>query len=276
MLHWLKGQFEKHKAKRIFREYPARIDKFFMEEFGDVYFANWLNPLVLPKQLDIQAVKFFQKFIPKGSIALDIGANIGHMSVHMALAAGKDGAIFAFDPNPVVFKILSQNATLNPDKARIQAWNVAIANQASSFYYHSSEASFNNGGISQDIRSRHGKYVLPQKIEGVVLESFLKINAPNSLSTLSLIKIDTEGYDMEIVKSILPVIRSASPVLISECFGRLPDQKKMDYFQLLHQEGYRLTYFSDFSDQAEFVPITRPEDMLRWKHFDFIASKTDG
>lgn len=271
MINWLRGQWARHKAKRFFQEYPTRIDTFKLGEFGNIQFANWLNPLVLPKELGLASVRFFQKFLKEGDVALDIGANIGHMSIPMALAAGRTGQVFAFDPNPVVFKILNQNAGLNPGQANIRPCNVAVTKEESLFYYHSSEASFNNGGISPEPVSRHGKYCLPDRIKGIVLADFLASELPGGLEKIRLIKIDTEGYDMEIVKSILPVIRATRPVLISECFGRLPDEQKKDYFRLLREEGYSLTYFSDFSDAASEVPIVQAEGMLQWKHFDFYA-----
>jgi FkbM family methyltransferase len=274
MIQWLKNQWLKHKAKRIFQEYATRTDSFDLGKYGKVQFANWLNPLVLPKQLDEEMANFFKPFISEGDTVLDIGANIGHMAIPMALVAGVKGQVIAFDPNPVVFKILDQNARLNPEKTRIHAYNLAISHKASTFYYSSSEASFNNGGISETPESRHGKYTLPKQINGVVLADFLQEHFSDSLPSLRLIKIDTEGYDKEIVASILPLIRKYKPTLISECFGRLSDKEKMDYFRLLSSEGYRLSYFSAFSDQAQIVPITSPEGMLQWKHFDFFARYT--
>ena len=274
MFEFIKKHLEKRNAKRVFREYPTRIDTFDMSGIGAVKFANWENPLVLNKTIDISNVMFFRKFISEGDVALDIGANIGHMTVPMAIAAGKPGHCIAFDPNPVVFKILSQNANLNPDITHISAFNHAITNEAAQFYYHSSEASFNNGGISPEPTSRHGKYVLPDKISGVVLETFLEQNIKSELPKLKLIKIDTEGYDKEIVKSIRTLISKYRPILISECFGRLPDSEKFDYFELLKDMGYTLFYFSDFRSDAEVVPILTSQDMLKWKHFDFYALPT--
>ncbi|MBK8346767.1 MAG: hypothetical protein IPL08_03795 [Saprospiraceae bacterium] len=99
-------------------------------------------------------------------------------------------------------------------------------------------------------------------------------NIKSELPKLKLIKIDTEGYDKEIVKSIRTLISKYRPILISECFGRLPDSEKFDYFELLKGMGYTLFYFSDFRSDAEVVPILTSQDMLKWKHFDFYALPT--
>jgi FkbM family methyltransferase len=258
-------------AKRNFREYPTQIDTFQLKDYGPIQFANWQNPLVLKKTIDDGTTGFFKKIIAKGDTVLDIGANIGHMTIPMALAAGTEGCCIAFDPNPIVFKILSQNASLNPDSTHIQAFNCAITSEETEFYYHSSEASFNNGGISTDLHSKHGKYVLPQKVKGIVLESFLEQNFQDRLSKLKLIKIDTEGYDRHIVGAIRGLIQNYRPFIISECFGKMPADDKKAYFNLLKELNYRLEYFSDFTENAHFEPIEQASDMLKWKHFDFLA-----
>ncbi|RRB02774.1 hypothetical protein [Larkinella rosea] len=45
----------------------------------------------------------------------------------MAFAVGKTGLVLAFDPNPLVFKILEKNASLNKDQTNIEPHRMAIA-----------------------------------------------------------------------------------------------------------------------------------------------------
>jgi FkbM family methyltransferase len=271
MFEFINKAIARRNAKRVTQEYPTRIDIFKLKEKGEIKFANWENPLVLNKEITDQHITFFQKFIKEGDVCIDIGANIGHMTVPMGLVVGTSGTCIAFDPNPIVFKILTQNAELNKDKANIKAFNNAISKEEADYYYHSSEASFNNGGISPDVKSRHGKFVLPNKIKGIVLQEFLNREFPDAFSKLKLIKIDTEGYDKEIAKSIVSLIHQCRPTIISECFGRMPAEHKFEYYDLLSTLGYKLHYFSDFRGDAEVVKIERREDMLKWKHFDFYA-----
>ena len=139
------------------------------------------------------------------------------------------------------------------------------------FYYHSSEATFSNGGISVDKKSKHGKYTFPHKIKGIVLDLFLEINYPNYLEKLKLIKIDTEGYDKEIIKSISNLLTKYKPVVITECFFRNTSEERYEHYNLLKAIGYSLYYVSEFEENAEIVPILTESDMLKWKHFDLFA-----
>jgi FkbM family methyltransferase len=271
MFEYFKRKIDKKIARRVTKKYPTRIDNFETHDFGNVKFANWENPLVKEKILNQSNIEFFQKFLSKGDTALDIGANIGHMTIPMSYACGKEGLVMAFDPNPFVFEILTQNIALNPDSTHIIANNFAITETDGDFFYNSSEASFNNGGISSEKVNRHGKYSLETKIKGVHLKKYLSESYPEQLNKLKLIKIDTEGYDIEIIKSISDLLLEFKPAVITECFGRNPEAKKFEQFEILTSLGYQLFYFSDFVGDATIEPIKTKEDMLKVKHFDLYA-----
>jgi len=263
--------FRRKRARRFFQEYPYEIQQFQLPEAGVVEFANWQNPLVAPKEIRQEEVDFFKKFIKKGDLVVDIGSNIGQVSVTMALLAGKEGLVLAFDPNPHVFRILEVNAGLNPDKTNIQPQNFAVTDQPAEFFYRSSEASFNNGGISMDDSNYHGRFALPTKVRGIVLEDYLNTHFPDRLPNLTLVKIDTEGYDREVIRSIRGLLETRRPVVISECFSKATTEQRREHFDLLTGLGYRLYQVDDFCENTPVVPVNTAADMNRWKHFDFFA-----
>src|SRR5450631_697373 len=105
ILTYFKNSFARKKARRVFQDYGTRIDRFPLGNGETVEFANWLNPLLKPKVMTQTLIDFFRKYIPEGSFAIDIGANIGDMTVPMAIAAGPEGLVLGFDPNPQVFRV---------------------------------------------------------------------------------------------------------------------------------------------------------------------------
>lgn len=263
--------FRRKKARRYFQEYPYEVNRFDLPGEGVVEFANWQNPLIAPKVIRQEEVDFFKKFVHKGDLVVDIGANIGHLSVCLALAAGREGLTLSFDPNPHVFRILEINARLNPEKTNIQAQNFAVTSQEDDFFYRSSEASFNNGGISKDDSAFHGRFALPTKVHGILLERLLNERYPEWVSKLALVKIDTEGYDREVIKSIREILVRQKPVVISECFSKTTPEQRREHFMLLADLGYTLYHIEGFFAGTPISPIEKPEDMNRWKHFDFYA-----
>ena len=265
MFKYLKASFRRKIARRITKEYPPKIDTFDVKGIDTVEFANWDNPLVAPLQLDSNMIAFFKKFIKEGDLAIDIGANIGDTTVPIALASGASGLTLGFDPNPYVFKILQKNASLNKDKTNIEAIPFAITEREEEFYFISSEASFANGGISTTKESKHGKFIYPGKIKGVNLKKFLEENYKNWLPKFSFIKIDTEGYDKEILKSIKDLITVFKPTIIAESFDKASNAEKIELYEVIEQLGYDVFYFEDFNIEAKVQKLDHKNDITNYK-----------
>ncbi|MEO6894830.1 MAG: FkbM family methyltransferase [Ginsengibacter sp.] len=262
---YFKDSLSRKKARRFTKEYPAKIDSFELKEEGKIDFANWDNPLVVPKGITQDMVDFFKKFIKKGDLVIDIGANIGDTTVPMALAAGNTGITLGFDPNPYVLKILEINSGLNKNKQHIIPLPYAISVHDEEFYYVSSEASFANGAISTTKESMHGKFIFPDKIKGINLHSLLEKNYNEKLGNFTFIKIDTEGYDKEIIKSISGLIQKYKPVIVAESFGKSLPIAKEELFNVIEKHGYEIFYFEDFDINAKVIKIENSHGMNQWK-----------
>ncbi len=270
MLKYFRDSFARKKARRITAAYPFKIVNFDLGDGVKIEFANWENPLVHPITINRGTVDFFRKFIPEGSLTIDIGANSGDTTVPIALATGKDGLTLGFEPSPFAFKILEANSTLNKDKTNIKALPFAIADAEQEFYYYSSEASFANGGISLSKSQSFGSYTLKEKIKGVKLEDYLNLHYKEWIGKLSFIKIDAEGYDKEIVKNIAPLIKVTKPVIIAEFFGEGLAKDRVELFELLVSMGYEVYYFGDFSTDTTIEQLTTKEDVLA-RNYNFNA-----
>jgi len=51
----------------------------------------------------------FEMIVKPGACVVEVGANIGSHTIHLAQLAGKDGAVWAFEPQRLVFQILAGN-----------------------------------------------------------------------------------------------------------------------------------------------------------------------
>jgi FkbM family methyltransferase len=203
-------------------------------------------------------------------MVIDIGAHTGDTTVPMALCAGKNGIVLGLEPNPSVYKILDQNSKLNKELTRIVPLNFAATDTDGKFTFNYSDASFCNGGFFQKIKNqKHGhKYTL--EVAGKNFEKFMDENYAEWLPKLSMIKVDAEGYDKEILKSIINILKAFKPVILSECNKHLLPEERFELYTLLHDIGYKISMVPNF-EVSTLEPLERKEDMLKWKHFDIVA-----
>jgi FkbM family methyltransferase len=241
LFSYLKDSFARKKARRIFQNFGYRIDSFQLKEEGKVDYANWLNPLLQPKKVTQEEVDFFKSIIRKDSLVIDIGANTGDLTVPIALATGNKGMVLALDPNTQVFAVLAANAKLNKEKTNIVPLQFAATETDGEFYFASSEATFSNGGLINDTNdSAHGKFKLKDKVRGVHLETYLRKHFAQWIPNISFIKVDTEGNDLSVLKTVENIIADYKPSVVAEVFPTLTKQERDDMFHFFSEKGYTI------------------------------------
>ncbi|MDZ4716422.1 MAG: FkbM family methyltransferase [Cytophagales bacterium] len=259
----------KLRRKKEFKPYEFRMVEFDLEQDGKIEYAQWLHPGESGNTITQAHVDFYRQFVKPGDLVIDIGANEGDTSVPMALAAGKEGLTLALEPNPHVFKVLTRNASLNRSKTTIEPLNFAATAYDGEFTFGSGDPSYGNGGIVgfTHNEARNTRFTL--NVTGRNLEQYLLKNYPDRLARLSFIKIDTEGYDKEIIKTMPAIIQTHKPVIVTECFGPSITEEKKELYRLLVQHGYTLYHLTDFLGSA---PRPLAENQVSGKRtFDILA-----
>ena len=215
-----------------------------------------------------ESVDAVRSFLRDGDVAIDIGAHTGDSTLPIALAAGPRGAVFALEPNPYVFKVLALNATLNPSAARITPLMFAAMPEDGEFEFEYSDSGYCNGGFHDGLsRWRHGHFSV-LRVAGRNLAAYLQEHAAAELSRLRYIKIDTEGFDRAVVRSLSGVLRERRPFLKAEVYKHLPEAERTGFHADLKALGYRVFKCGEIEYRGEELG---PGDMSRWKHFDVFA-----
>jgi FkbM family methyltransferase len=250
------------------REYSTEVSEIALPQ-GTVRFARWLHPGERRKTITHESIGALHDFLHEGDVAIDIGAHTGDSTLPMALAAGASGTVFALEPNPYVFKVLELNARLNPAVTHIVPLMFAAMPEDGEFEFEYSDEGYCNGGFHQSIsRWRHGHFS-KLRVQGRNLAEYLRANAADELSRLRLIKIDTEGFDREIARSLVDLVKSRRPYIKSEIYKHLPAAERAGYFDDLRGLGYRVFKCEDSVYRGE--ELRRPDDLMRWRHFDIFA-----
>ena len=250
------------------REYGHEILTFPLPGLGDVRFARWLHPGETPKTLTLASVDALRSFLREGDVAIDIGAHTGDSTLPIALAVGAAGAVFALEPNPYVFKVLAVNAALNPSVSRIVPLMFAAMPADGEFDFEYSDSGYCNGGFHEGLsRWRHGHFSV-LRVSGRNLAEYLGRTAAPELARLRYIKIDTEGFDRTVVRTLADLVRERRPYLKAEIYKHLPEHEREGFHADLRALGYRVFKCGETEYRGEELG---QRDMMRWKHFDVFA-----
>jgi FkbM family methyltransferase len=259
----------RRRRKLSFAEYGHEFREFQLAHDGPIEFAQWLHPYDRPTVISQSTVDAIREFVSPGDFVIDVGAHTGDTTAPMALAAGPTGCTLAIEPNPHVFKVLEENASLNRAKTHIVPRCFAATEREGAFVFHYSDASFCNGGFKSQQRSWFYRRKYPLTVEGRNLLDVLQTEFADWLPKLSYIKVDAEGYDRAILESLLPILREHRPVVRTEVFRKLRADERYALYELLAGEGYRLYRYQE-GDAPQGELLARG-DMTREKHFDILA-----
>jgi len=148
------------------------------------------------------------ELLEEGDCFVDIGANIGLMSIFAAQQVGENGSVIAFEPNPNTKKILQENIQLN-DIQHVKVEELAVGSVSKNTKIYDA-LHINRGSaslIKPDVET--DSYDIRQ----TTLSEYF---TPNQ--AIKLIKIDIEGYELEALKGAEKVFAEMDkpPMLIVE------------------------------------------------------------
>ena len=103
------------------------------------------------------------------------------------------------------------------------------------------------------------------------MQDYLFKEHKKDLERLNLIKIDAEGYDKEILKTIPKILEDYKPNLMIECYKKLNKEERYDLYDTIRDFGYNLFYLENFEQFDTLKKIERI-NMTNKKHFEMLAT----
>jgi FkbM family methyltransferase len=179
--------------------------------------------------------EMFEKIIKAGDTVLDIGANIGYYTLIFAKLVGKNGRVFAFEPEPTNFTLLRRNIRINSyDNVVLE--QKAVSNKTGKVKLYISE----NPGLHRIYDSYDGRKFI--EVEAICLDDYFK----NYDKNIDVIKMDIEGSEFGAVQGMTSLLKKNKNVKIVTEF--LPSGlrqfgiKPEEYIELLIKCGFDFLY----------------------------------
>lgn len=188
--------------------------------------------------------------IRTADVVWDVGANIG-LYTQLFAERAKAGCVVAFEPSPRSFAILKKATS---DKRNVQLHNVALAEfeGLADFYVNPDDAS----GVTDSFAKHEGGANLVQ-VSVSRGDDFALTQVPN------VIKIDVEGFELEVLKGLSDTLRSDQlrAVFIEVHFLELArrDLRKApaELVALLKEGGFSVSWIDPSHIAAERVNTIR-------------------
>ena len=178
-------------------------------------------------------VAVFNKVLQPGDVAIDVGANIGALTIPMARLVGKDGQIIAFEASAANLELLYKNINQNGLRDNVYVRSVA--------------ASDKEGILKVDKQSALHAYCRPDINEGdfnVACDTIDSMELPK----VKLIKIDVDGHELQVLNGAAETIARCKPIIYIE---NEIDQKREALVAWMIDHGYRCFWHRPYLFNAD-------------------------
>jgi FkbM family methyltransferase len=184
---------------------------------------------------EAESIAAIRRLLPQGGTAVDIGANIGFMTLHMAVQVGPRGQVISFEPTSWAVDRLQQNLALN------------LLPQVT--VVHAGLGSRNS--FQPDVLTPYSYPLLgeqPVMHDSITIRTLDGYLDEHPLDRLDLIKCDTDGCELRVLEGATRTVQRFRPALLLEVnpagladqgdsAQRLADWLEAAGYRLFHEDG---------------------------------------
>lgn len=192
---------------------------------------------------EFMELMFLRRFLRPGELVLDVGANVGHISLLLADVVGAENLV-CFEPTPVSYRRLTENWRLN-------GWPTELLLQAAA---GAEEGMVRIPDVDRPVTTN--SITAASAAPGSVEVRLVRLDdVRNTLpeKRIGLLKIDVEGHEPSVFRGARRMLSADRPRLVMfECLhGEVPAELR----ELFEDARYRLFQLDD-SGRPEFSRLT--------------------
>lgn len=160
---------------------------------------------------DALQVELIAVSLSGGDTAIDIGAHLGQYGVLMSSRCGQTGNVFCFEPDPDALQGLLANLALNPQVKPPTIVKAACSDTNGTTFFYT------QGGNSQSSLAESalpvGRPTSKIQVQTFRLDDWY---IENRIAEPKLIKIDTEGAEINVLRGMPNILRDSKATIVCE------------------------------------------------------------
>ncbi len=188
----------------------------------------WFRLELLTHRHEAETTAQLDRLVQPGMVMLDIGAHVGYYSCRYAPKLEENGRIFAFEPHPRTFAVLSHNIAKMPNVTAVQAalaseegtaelHDYLMMSASGSLHYDAELVEIQQAHISeQDVAPRIDDTFAAQTftVRTLSVDGYL---AEQGVAQVDVVKMDIEGAELGALRGMTQTIaNSPNLVLVME------------------------------------------------------------
>ena len=158
---------------------------------------------------DRYVTELFKKLIRPGMTVVDIGAGVGYYTLLVAKLVGNRGKVYAFEPEPTNYHLLTKNIEIN-NYTNILPVQKAVSNRCGSSKLFVDKFNLGAHSFSENNISTQKKEFV--KVETVTLDKFFGNNMAKE--KVDFIKTDVEGAEGLVMEGARKILRKSNHLKI--------------------------------------------------------------
>jgi FkbM family methyltransferase len=174
----------------------------------------------------------------QNAVIVEAGSHIGLYTMLLSRKVGSRGLVVAVEPHPVNYKILRTNLEMN-HCANVRAIEAGLGSEITTMWFTTYRYSTETGSFRNDrqSRTRNGR-----RIEfKVKVRTVDEIVTTLDIRNVDFVKIDTEGFEAEVIRGMKQCMQRSNPLIYFELHGSTVDKKIEDFVAIsnvLAAHGY--------------------------------------
>ena len=231
----------------------------------------YVNPDKLPKSYirtfqayiltggwEALTTEMFKKIVKEGDVVVDLGANIGYYTLLAARLVGREGKVYAFEPEPTNYSLLLKNIALNGYE-NIVAVQKAVSDTTGKVKLFVDEKDTGAHSIYQPEEEK--AFV---EVEAVTLDDLFK----GKEQRINVIKMDVEGAEMAALSGMDNLIRENKNLKMFVEFylagiknaGNSPHEFAR---RLLEDYNFSILAIGDYSRNKQYLKIANVDELIK-------------